>query len=162
MAWSWMCLSRLSFRLTKIDRVSGRARSSSAGVGNVGAALRYQVWYERGSRPGLVADIGGNHVPVVTLSAERAITISAKESPTKPASMGPRIACLTRQRTRRSDLLLHPAQSSFATDWPNEWFLLREAFFYGCLLCPVYCGRCLHLLACPGVSRIVLRSSLRR
>jgi hypothetical protein len=42
-----------------IDLVSGRARSSSTGVGDAGAALRYQVWYERGSRPGLIVDIGG-------------------------------------------------------------------------------------------------------
>jgi hypothetical protein len=52
-------LSRLSFTLTKVDLVSGRASSSCTGVGHARAALRYQVWYERGCRPGLIVDIGG-------------------------------------------------------------------------------------------------------
>jgi hypothetical protein len=38
---------------------SGRSASSSTGIGDVGAALRYQVWYERGARPGLIIDITG-------------------------------------------------------------------------------------------------------
>lgn len=38
---------------------SGRLGSSSTGIGDVGAALRYQVWYERGARPGLIIDITG-------------------------------------------------------------------------------------------------------
>lgn len=38
---------------------SARSASSSTGIGDVGAALRYQVWYERGARPGLIIDITG-------------------------------------------------------------------------------------------------------
>jgi hypothetical protein len=38
---------------------SGRLASSNTGIGDVGAALRYQVWYERGVRPGLIIDITG-------------------------------------------------------------------------------------------------------
>jgi hypothetical protein len=43
----------------EIDLVSGRTRSSTTGFGDAAAALRYQVWYERGARPGLIIDIGG-------------------------------------------------------------------------------------------------------
>jgi hypothetical protein len=42
-----------------IELVSGSSSTSSTGIGDIGGALRYQVWYERGARPGLIIDIGG-------------------------------------------------------------------------------------------------------
>jgi hypothetical protein len=36
-----------------------RVSQEKEGVGDIGAALRYQVWYERGARPALVLDITG-------------------------------------------------------------------------------------------------------
>ena len=42
-----------------IQLLSGSSSSSSTGIGDIGAALRYQVWYERGIRPGLIVDIQG-------------------------------------------------------------------------------------------------------
>lgn len=43
----------------EIELTTGRSASSSTGIGDVGAALRYQIWYERGARPGLIIDIVG-------------------------------------------------------------------------------------------------------
>jgi hypothetical protein len=36
-----------------------RTSQEKDGVGDIGAALRYQVWYERGARPALVLDVTG-------------------------------------------------------------------------------------------------------
>jgi hypothetical protein len=43
----------------ELDLVSGSVKSSNTGLGDVGGALRYQIWYERGARPGLIIDVGG-------------------------------------------------------------------------------------------------------
>ena len=43
----------------EIRLLSGSSSSSSTGIGDISAALRYQVWYERGIRPGLIVDIQG-------------------------------------------------------------------------------------------------------
>ena len=43
----------------EIRLLSGSSSSSSTGIGDIAAALRYQVWYERGIRPGLIVDIQG-------------------------------------------------------------------------------------------------------
>lgn len=43
----------------EIDLGTGASSSASTGIGDVGAALRYQLWYERGVRPGLIIDIQG-------------------------------------------------------------------------------------------------------
>jgi hypothetical protein len=36
-----------------------RGSQEKDGIGDIGAALRYQVWYERGTRPALVLDVTG-------------------------------------------------------------------------------------------------------
>jgi len=50
----------------EIDLGTGQNRLVSEGIGDIAAALRYQVWYERGLRPSLIIDVlaksrtGGN------------------------------------------------------------------------------------------------------
>lgn len=43
----------------EIDLGTGRNRAVSEGLGDIGAALRYQVWYEQGGWPALIIDAIG-------------------------------------------------------------------------------------------------------